>query len=122
MKPLSLSEMTVDELVRAYEDVVLKQDESFKNERLSLFKQQYWERDAISNELRSREGDQRERLAALFKSKKSWVRICVAQDTFALDEERARMHIQYIIDHAWDPYRGEARSVLGAWDRGFRPT
>jgi hypothetical protein len=61
-------------------------------------------------------------LAALFKHPKAWVRLCVARDTFVLNEARARMHMQYIAEHAWDPYRGEARSALGSWDSGHRPT
>jgi hypothetical protein len=120
MSTKKMPEMTVEELVMAYADIVTQQDEAFKNTCIAEFTKLYWQRDAIKEELKSRPGDQREMLAALFKSKKSWVRICVARDTFALDEARARMHIQYVIDHSWDPYRGEARSVLGAWDRGFR--
>jgi hypothetical protein len=117
-----ISQMSSDELVRAYEEIVVRQDESFKNSRSAMFNKQFWEREAVSNELKSRPGDQRELLAALFKHPKAWVRICVARDTFVLNEARARMHMQYIAEHAWDPYRGEARSALGSWDSGHRPT
>ena len=117
-----LSELSSQDLVQMYEQIVLQQDESFKNERIALFNKQYGDREAIKEELRSRPGDQREMLAALFKSKKSWVCICVARDTFGLNEARSRMHMQYVADHSLGRYRGEARSALGAWDRGFRPT
>lgn len=75
MRQKKLAHMSVDELVRAYEEVVLQQDESFKNARVAAFNKQFQQREEISRELRSRPGDQREMLAALFKHPKAWVRI-----------------------------------------------
>ncbi len=122
MNKRNLTQLSAAELVRAYEDIVVQQDESFKNARIKRFNEQFQQRREISHELRSRPGDQREMLAALFKHPKAWVRMCVATDTFVLNEARARMHMQYIAEHTWDPYRGEARSALGSWDAGHRPT
>jgi hypothetical protein len=119
--PKSLGKMTDEELVRAYEDVVVKQDESFKYARNAAFNDQYLERQAVADELRSRPGDQRAMLASLFKSRMPWVRICVAQDTLSLNEARARMHMEYIGEHARAPYKGHALSALSCWDRGHRP-
>ena len=121
MRPKDLSKMTVEELVRTYEDIVVKQDVSFKYARNAAFNEQYLQRQALADELRSRPGDQREMLASLFKSRMAWVRICVAQDTLSLNEARSRMHMEYIGEHATAPYKSHARSALGCWDRGFRP-
>ncbi|MDB5642359.1 MAG: hypothetical protein JWN07_1676 [Hyphomicrobiales bacterium] len=122
MTSKNLSELSSDELLVEYEKIVVAQDDSFKNARLAIFKKQYWRREAICRELQSRPGEQRELLATLFKHPKAWVRICVASDTFVLNEARARMHMEYIAEHTRDPYRGEARSALGSWDRGFHPS
>jgi hypothetical protein len=103
MRQMKLAHMSVDELLRAYEEVVLQQGESFKNERVAAFNKQFQQREEISHELRSRPGDRREELAALFKHPTAWVRICVARDTFVLNEARARMHMQYIAEHRLGP-------------------
>lgn len=113
--------MPDEELVRAYEELVLQQEDSFLNARIALFNKQFRRRGEIADELRSRPGDRRELLAGLFTSRSPWVRICVARDTFALNEARSRMHMQYVADHASGQYRGEARSALGNWDAGRVP-
>ncbi|MEN9708887.1 MAG: hypothetical protein RIQ68_1295 [Pseudomonadota bacterium] len=119
MSTVSYKDFTLEELLHAYEDIVKKQNVSFLNEDNDTYNQQYWIHQAIVDELRSR--DQREALAVFLNRREPFFRICAARDTYSLNPERARKYMQTIVDYPFDPYRGEAASALGSWDRGHTP-
>ena len=121
MTQKSFKNYTADELVTAYEKIVLEQNTTFLNDDFEKFKKQYWYRETIVDELRARPGDQRELLVPLLDRREPWLRICAARDTYSLNPERARKYMQTIVDYPFDPYRGEAASALGSWDRGHTP-
>jgi hypothetical protein len=121
MKNISFKDMTLDELVATYEQIVMAQDQSFLFDKLSKFNKEFKIREAIVEELRSRPRDQREVLAPLLERREPWMRICVASDTYSLNPERSRRYMQTVADYRFDPYKGRAASSLGLWDMGYTP-
>ena len=121
MKMPSYREFTAEELLKAYEEIVMKQNDCFLKEDLTTFNRQYKIQEAIVDELRSRPGDQRELLAPFLDRREPWMRISAANDTYSLNPERSRKYMQTVADYRFDPYRGEAASALGLWDRGHTP-
>ena len=121
MTKKSLEHMTIQELIAAYERIVLEQDQSFRLEKNTKFNKEFKIRVAIVEELRMRPGDQREALAPLLDRRDPWMRICVVEDTYSLDPERARKYMQTVADYRFDPYKGRAASSLGLWDMGYKP-
>jgi hypothetical protein len=121
MTKKSFEHMTIQELIAAYEQIVLEQDQSFRFEKNTKFNKEFKIRVAIVEQLRSRPGDQREALAPLLDRREPWMRICVAEDTYSLDPERSRKYMQTVADYRFDPYKGRAASSLGLWDMGYTP-
>jgi len=121
MTKKSFEQMTIQELIAAYEQIVLEQDQSFRFEKNTKFNKEFKIRVAIVEQLRSRPGDQREALAPLLDRREPWMRICVAEDTYSLDPERSRKYMQTVADYRFDPYKGRAASSLGLWDMGYTP-
>jgi Domain of unknown function (DUF2019) len=121
MTKKSFEHMTIQELIAAYEQIVLEQDQSFRFEKNTKFNKEFKIRVAIVEQLRSRPGDQRKALAPLLDRREPWMRICVAEDTYSLDPERSRKYMQTVADYRFDPYKGRAASSLGLWDMGYTP-
>ena len=121
MTKKSFEHMTIQELIAAYEQIVLEQDQSFRFEKNTKFNKEFKIRVAIVEQLRSRPGDQREALAPLLDRREPWMRICVAEDTYSLDPERSRKYMQTVADYRFDPYKGRAASSLALWDMGYTP-
>jgi len=121
MTKKSFEHMMIQELIAAYEQIVLEQDQSFRFEKNTKFNKEFKIRVAIVEQLRSRPGDQREALAPLLDRREPWMRICVAEDTYSLDPERSRKYMQTVADYRFDPYKGRAASSLGLWDMGYTP-
>ena len=117
----SFSDMSLQELVAAYEQIVMAQDQSLREDKISKFNKEYKIRVAIVDELRSRPYDQRDMLVPLLDRREPWMRICVASDTYSLNPERSRKYMQTVADYRFDPYKGRAASSLGLWDMGYTP-
>ncbi len=121
MMKSSFSDMSLQELVAAYEQIVMAQDQSLREDKISKFNKEYKIREAIVDELRSRPDDQRNVLVPLLDRREPWMRICVASDTYSLNPERSREYMQTVADYRFDPYKGRAASSLGLWDIGYTP-
>ena len=119
MSTVSYQDFTLEELLHAYEDIVMKLNSSFLKDDIDAYNKQYFIRHAIVDELRSR--NQRERLSVFLERREPFLRMCAASDTYSLNPERARKYMQTVADYRFDPYRGEAASALGLWDMGHTP-
>lgn len=121
MMKKNFQDMSSDELVSAYEKIIVEQDKSFLLSKIAKYNREYKIRAAIVDELRARPGDQRQLLVPFLDRREPWMRICVASDTYSLNPERSRQYMQTVVDYPFDPYRGEAASALGGWSRGNTP-
>ena len=84
MNSVALPDMTTAGLVKRFEDVCLSQDVAILNDDNEEFTRLFREMVAIEDELRSRDGDERRALAALFEHRNAQVRLNAAEATLAL--------------------------------------
>ena len=122
MKRISLSTMTVQDLVYLFSQIVLAQDDALLGAEYAKFNRLFDRMMDVSNELKSREGDQRVKLLPLFKHPSMQVRLQAARLTMAVAPVEARAQLQAIADSNWFPQAGDAGMSLLNLDRGvFKP-
>lgn len=123
MKRKSAAEMTSDELVKRFTAISLEQDDALLGNEIARFNRLFDQKSDIVNELKSRPGDQREALLALFQHPNAQVRLNAAKATLAVAPEAARKMLQAIEDSKEFPQAGDAGMCLINLERGiFRPT
>lgn len=123
MKRVNLSTMTVQELVDQFAAIGVQQDEAILKDNNAAFTRLFWQMDAVENELKSRNGDQRRALLSLFDHANMQVRLMAAKATLAVAPEAARQKLQAIANAGWPPQSGDAGMSLWNLDRGvFKPT
>ena len=77
----------------------------------------------VSNELKSRDGDQRVQLLQLFSHPNMQVRLQAAKLTMAVAPVEARAQLEAIAASKWFPQAGDAGMSLWNLDNGvFKPT
>lgn len=111
------------EIARLFEQLCIEQYDAIEgneNARASrLIRQTFM----IEAELKSRPGDQRRILTALFGHPNMQVRLQAARANLAVDYIAARRELEAIVDEQWFPQAGDASMTLWNLDRGFyRPT
>jgi hypothetical protein len=123
MKRISLAEMNTDDLVELFAQIVGAQDEALLGRENAKFKRLFGRMMEVSDELKSRDGDQRRHLLQLFESPNMQVRLQVAKLTMAVAPVEARAQLQAIADSQWFPQALDAGMSLWNLDRGvFKPT
>ena len=123
MKRVHLAEMTVEELVGRFEAITLAQDEAILDDDNAKFTQLFHHMEDVKEELKSRAGDQRLALMALYAHPNAQVRLKAAKATLAVAPEEARKLIETIARSHEQPQAGEAGMSLWALDEGiFKPT
>ncbi len=123
MKRISLAEMNTDDLVELFAQIVEAQDEALLGEENAKFKRLFGRMMEVSDELKSRDGDQRRHLVQLFDSPSMQVRLQVAKLTLAVAPIEARAQLQAIADSQWFPQALDAGMSLWNLDRGvFKPS
>lgn len=115
--------MSVQELVQRFIAIALQQDDALLANETKKFNPLFWEMEAVSEELKSRQGDQRHVLLDLFAHPNAQVRVKAAKATLALAPVQAREVLEGIVKAREYPQAGEAGMSLWNLDRGiFKPT
>ncbi|MGO3929537.1 DUF2019 domain-containing protein [Rhodopseudomonas pseudopalustris] len=119
MRAYQLTRASTDELVAYFAEVVVGQDEALLGGQRARFNRLFAEMMAISNELKSRDGDQRSALLALFQYPNMQVRVQAAKLTLAVAPIEARKQLEAIAETQWFPQAGDAGMSLSNLDRGI---
>lgn len=123
MRRTKIEEMSAAELVDRFTEICLEQDQALLYSGTSRFNRIYREMVAVRDELKSRPGDQREALLALYEHENAQVRLQAARASFAVAPEAARGLIENIANSRKFPQAGDAGMTLVNLERGiFKPT
>jgi hypothetical protein len=123
VKRLKLQDLSVDQLLERFTAIALEQDQALLMDEIARFNKLFDQMDAVKKELRSRSGDQRRALLALYDHPNIQVRLKAAVGTLAAEPESARKLLQSIADSREYPQAADAGMTLGELDRGiFKPT
>ena len=123
MKGINLSDMSVDQLVNQLADLAVEQDVRLLENDVAAANRLYDEMHEISTELKSRPGDQRTALMALYDHSNMHVRLVAAKKTLAVAPRASRVQLEQIRDSGWMPDAGDAGMCLRNLDDGiFKPT
>jgi Domain of unknown function (DUF2019) len=123
MKRVQLGSMTIADLVERFAQIGVTQDQALLGGEIAKFNRLFDQMGAVSNELKSREGDQRRALMVLYNYPNIQVRLKAAKHTLAVAPVEARKQLEAIADTHWMPQAGDAGMSLSFLDRGvFKPT
>jgi hypothetical protein len=123
VKRLKLQDLSVDQLLERFTAIALEQDQALLMDEIARFNKLFDQMDAVKKELRSRSGDQRRALLALYDHPNIQVRLKAAVGTLAVEPESARKLLQTIAESREYPQAADAGMTLGELDRGiFKPT
>ncbi len=117
-----LKAMSVDELVGRFRDFALEQDDALLCGEQRRVNASFWKLEDIAEELRSRAGDQRTALMALYDHPNAQVRVKAIKSTLAVAPEKARRALEKLANSKEYPASGEAGMSVWALDEGiFKP-
>jgi predicted component of type VI protein secretion system len=123
MKRVRLQDMTVKQLVRRFTELAIEQDNAALGFDTKEVIRLFWLLAAISDELKSRDGDQRRALMPLFEHPNLQVRVKAAKATLALAPQAARDVLQAVVDSKQQPQALEAGMSLWNLETGvYKPT
>ncbi len=123
MKSLALQELSAEELVDRFVEIGLAQDKATLHNEIAKFNRLYGQMQNVVQELRSRTGDGRRALLALYDHPNLQVRLKAVKNSLALAPMEGRRVLQEIADSKDYPYAGEAGMSLRNLDEGiFKPT
>lgn len=123
MKRQQLSDISTADLVYLFAMIGVAQDEALLGGELAKFNRLYGRMQAVSNELKSRDGDHRRELRQLYSYDNMQVRLKAAIHTLAVLPEEARKQLQAVAQSDWFPQAGDAgMSISGLEDGTFKPT
>lgn len=123
MKQSELEAMTVEQLVERFVEIGLAQDRALLDNETGKFNRLYDQMQAVNEELRRRDGDQRRALLSLYNHPNMQVRLKAATTTLAIAPHAARDALEAIKASRWQPQALDAGMSLWNLDRGiFKPT
>ena len=118
-----LSDLTVEQLVARFVEIGLAQDKALLYDEIGKFNRLFDEKQGVVDELKSRSGDQRHALLALYDHPNLQVRLNAVKNSLALAPEEGRRVLQAMADSRRYPQAGDAGMTLWALDEGiFKPT
>jgi hypothetical protein len=118
VKRYDLAGLSVKQLVDHFIEVCLAQDRAFLVDEVDHYNRLYDEMEAIREELKRRDGDQRRALVQLFQHPNAQVRLKSAISALVVDPDTARRTLQIISDRDEYPQAGDARGMMRALDEG----
>jgi len=122
MKRSDLSELSIHDLVARFVDIAVQQDRQLDRDDAARFNKLYRQMAKIVQELKSRPGDRRHALIALYDHPNIQVRMKAAVNSLALNYDAARRVLETIAGSNHFPHAGHAGMTLDALDRGvFKP-
>jgi hypothetical protein len=122
MTDANLRNLSVAELVDRFAAMGVEQDNAERESALgdiAKINRLFGQMEAITDELKSRPGDQRRALLALFDHPNMQVRLKAAKATLAVAPKEARQMIEAIAASRWFPQAGDAGICLWALDEGI---
>ena len=123
MKRLKLESLTNDELVKRFADICVAQDVALLYSDIAKYNRLFGMMIEVSNELKSRPGDERRALIALYDHPNAQVRLKAAKHTLAIAPASARNKIEEIANSKKGPQNGDAGMTILALDEGiFKPS
>ena len=122
MKQQQFESLSVPELVEKFAAIGTEQDKALEVDDTAKYNPLFWQMQAVVKELKSRRGDQRRALLALYDHPKMQVRLAAAKATLRVAPGAARQLIEAIAATTWYPQAGDAGMCLWALDKGiFKP-
>lgn len=123
MKRRNLESLCVPDLVDRFATIALEQDRALLYSEIAKFNRLFEKMNRVEAELKSRSGDQRRALKALYEHPNAQVRLKAAPATLGVMTKGARALIEEIANSRKFPQAGDAGMTLDALDRGiFNPT
>jgi len=119
MTAIALPKMTVAQLVERFTALALAQNHALFEDEIAKFNQLFDQMSAVTEELKSRPGDQRLALLDLFNHVNIHVRLKAAKATMAVSPARARKTLEEIAASKEYPQAGDAGMSLINLDRGI---
>ena len=98
MKRISLAEMNTDDLVELFAHIVEAQDEALLAGENAKFNRLFGRMMEVSDELKSRDGDERRHLLQLFDSPTMQVRLQVSKCTMSVAPIESLAHVRGLAD------------------------
>jgi hypothetical protein len=118
-----LGDLTIPDLVSHFEALALAQSQAQLEDDMRKVKRTFFLMSDIADELKSRPGDQRQALVALYDHPHIHVRLKAVKKTLALEPIRGRRLLEEIAKSGDFPDAGEAGMSIRNLDDGiFRPT
>lgn len=118
MKRVKLEEMSDQQLLERFVAIALEQDQAILYDDNARYNRLYDRMGDVRQELKSRPGDGRRALTALFNHPNAQVRLKAAITTLVMAREAARTVLQEISDRHEYPQAADARGMLRALDEG----
>jgi hypothetical protein len=110
---------SVERLVEEFANSCKAQGEALLGGDVNTHNRHYRDMAAIRDELKSRPGDQRRALLALYESDNPYIRLQAARATYALAPDAARAVIEEVANSKNYPFAGHAGMALWAIDEGI---
>src|SRR5258708_1937273 len=123
MSQYAFRETSLEQLLDRYTVIGIDQHKALLRNEIAKFNRLYDEMDAIENELKARDGDQRCALVGLYDHPNAQVRLNAIKATLAVSPEQARRMLKVMADSREYPQAGDAGMTLINLERGiFKPT
>jgi hypothetical protein len=123
MKIAVLQATSTDQLVQQFAALAIEQDRAMLENDNPEVTRLFWRLMDIVDELKTRPGDQRTALTALYSHANMQVRLRAAKNTLAVAPHAARAQLEAISVSGWQPQAGDAGMSLRALESGdWRPT
>ena len=123
MNKIDLSELATKDLVDRFAEIGRAQDQALLGGQIAKFNRLYDQMANVSNELKSRPGDQRRELITLYGFPNVHVRLKAAVHTLAVYPDEAKRQLEEIASMSWFPQTADASGMLDAINRGkYVPT
>lgn len=123
MRIPNLQALSVEQLVERFVIIGLAQEQAALSDDIPEFNRLFKKMQDVVAGLRSREGDQRSALLALYDHPNLQVRLKAVKNSLALAPEEGRRILEAIADSQRHPQAGEAGMSIDNLDAGiFKPT
>ncbi|MCW2498266.1 DUF2019 domain-containing protein [Jatrophihabitans sp.] len=120
MNAAPLSSQTTAELVEKFRALGEAKGEATLEGRIARYNRLYWQLDAVEEELKGRNGDQRRELARFYTHPAPQLRLDAAYATLAIFPEQAQAVLQRIVDRGEFPQAANALHTLMNIKEGTR--
>jgi hypothetical protein len=118
MKRSSLSDLSIENLVQQFAEIGVAQYKALDADDMPKYNRLFRKLMDIEGELKSRPGDQRTAVVALYGYPNMQVRLNAAKATLAVAPESARQVVETIAASTWAPQCYDARMCLWMIDEG----